>query len=60
LVPSEQPALLANALAEVLTQPELHQRLALAGRQRVSEAFSIEARVKKLQGLYQEVLAERW
>jgi glycosyltransferase involved in cell wall biosynthesis len=59
LVPPSQPALLANALAEVLSKPELHRRLSLAGRQRVSDAFSIEARVRKLLALYQDVLDER-
>ncbi|MGV1098214.1 glycosyltransferase [Thiovibrio sp. JS02] len=57
LVEAEQPAPLAQALAEVLTDRELSQRFVLGGRRRVREAFSVEARVATLQAIYRDVLS---
>jgi len=57
LVASEHPAMLARGLEEVLTDPELYQRFVAEGKRRVQEAFSIEARVDKLQALYRDVLS---
>lgn len=59
LVPPEQPTLFADALSEVLNDPKLSHRLSIGGRQRVCEAFKIEDRVRKLEALYHNVLAER-
>ncbi|HBO43930.1 MAG TPA: hypothetical protein DD670_08365 [Planctomycetaceae bacterium] len=56
LVPPDQPDLLARALAELCTTPDLRKRLAASGRLRVQEAFSIEGRAAKLQSLYQHLL----
>ena len=56
LVPAERPDLLAEGLAEVLTDRELYQQFAIEGKRRVREAFSVQARVGKLQDLYREVL----
>lgn len=57
LVAPEQPDLLAQALTEVLNDPDLYQRFVIEGKRRVQEAFSIQARVAKLQTLYSDVLS---
>ena len=57
LVPPERPDLLAQGLAELLADPELRGKLASEGRRRVREAFSVEARVAKMQILYRDILA---
>lgn len=56
LVSPEQPHLLAQVIAEVLTDHEQTQRLALAGKKRVQDFFSIDARVAKLKTLYIDLL----
>lgn len=58
LVPPEQPVLLARGLADVLTDQVLYQRLAVEGKRRVQEFFSIEARVGRLEDLYRQVSVE--
>jgi len=58
LFPPNEPHLLAEALIEVLTDENLSRGLAVAGRRRVQESFSIKARVVKLQNFYQAVLSE--
>ena len=48
MVPPEDPLALADAIEQVLSDPELRKRLAKAGRQRVEEEFSVKAAVDKL------------
>jgi glycosyltransferase involved in cell wall biosynthesis len=58
LVPPEDPAALAAALARVLRDPELRARLAAAGPERVAEGFRADDLVEAYEDLYFEVLAE--
>jgi glycosyltransferase involved in cell wall biosynthesis len=58
LVPAYDPAALANALARLLRDPDLRDRIAGEGRRRIEERFSIEVMVDAKQRLFRD-LAER-
>jgi glycosyltransferase involved in cell wall biosynthesis len=58
LVPREEPAALAEAMARVLETPELRASLAERGRQRVREHFSPAARARAVIAVYRELLDE--
>jgi glycosyltransferase involved in cell wall biosynthesis len=58
LVPPEDPAALANALARLLRDPELRAQLAAQGPARIAEGFRADDLVKAHEDLYFEVLAE--
>jgi glycosyltransferase involved in cell wall biosynthesis len=58
LVPPEDPAALADALARLLRDPSLRARLAAEGPRRVAQGFRAEDLVEAYEGLYCEVLAE--
>lgn len=55
LVPPEQPAALAAALARLLDDPALARRLGAAGRAYVRRTFDIEAVVERLDAIYAEL-----
>ncbi|TAJ07485.1 MAG: glycosyltransferase family 1 protein [Planctomycetota bacterium] len=57
LVPPEDPAALAAALARVLRDPALAARLARAGRERALAAFAPQRMVDAYEELYRRVLA---
>jgi glycosyltransferase involved in cell wall biosynthesis len=59
LVPPDDPAALARALAELLRAPGLRQALGEAGPRRVAESFSAEQMVEAYARLYESVL-EQW
>jgi glycosyltransferase involved in cell wall biosynthesis len=58
LVPPEDPAGLAQALARVLRDPALRARLAAGGPARIAEGFRADDLVNAYEALYFEVLAE--
>jgi glycosyltransferase involved in cell wall biosynthesis len=59
LVPPEDPAALAAALARLIEDPTLARRLGAAGAKRVAEHFRAEQMVGAYEALYREILAER-
>jgi len=56
LVPSGDPAALAEALDKLIHDPELRQRLGQAARKRVEEHFSIQREVAGHEALYRELV----
>ncbi len=58
LVPADDPPALARAMAELLKDPGLRQRMGEAGRRR-AEQFSLAAMESRLLGLYQELCAQK-
>ncbi|MCC6173791.1 MAG: glycosyltransferase family 4 protein [Chloroflexi bacterium] len=56
LVPPGNPAALASAIVQVLSDSDLAVRFGTAGRQRVERAFSLERMVAQTDALYQGVL----
>ena len=52
LVPPGDESELANALVRVLTDPELHRRLAGAGREKIAARFSFDAMVRQYESIY--------
>ena len=57
LVPSENPAALAVALARLLAEPELRRRFGEAGRRRFRERFTHERMAAATAALHEQVLA---
>jgi glycosyltransferase involved in cell wall biosynthesis len=57
IVPPHQPAKLAAALEELLTNPEKRQAMGQAAQQRARNEYSVDAWMKKYLALYQDVLA---
>jgi sugar transferase (PEP-CTERM/EpsH1 system associated) len=56
LVPSADPAAMAEALSELLAQPELLARFGTAGRERAVQEFSIEHMVERYSQVYDALL----
>jgi len=56
LVPPRDPAALARAVVDLLTDRQQAERLALAGRERVESRFSVDAMVEGTLGVYRDVL----
>jgi N-acetyl-alpha-D-glucosaminyl L-malate synthase BshA len=56
LTPFDDPAAMAKAAIEVLTNAELHQRLAIAARERAVTHFATDAVVAKYVQIYERVL----
>lgn len=52
LVPPNQPAALADALARLIALPDLRARLGSAGQDRVRTAFAMEPGIDQLAGLF--------
>ena len=48
LVPPEDPAALAEALAELIRDPALRQAMGQAGRRRILERFAFEAGIARI------------
>jgi glycosyltransferase involved in cell wall biosynthesis len=57
LVPPGDSTALADAIIELLCDPDLQRRLGEAGRRTVAERFSIDAQVRRIQQVYDEELA---
>ena len=56
LVPSQNPAALAEAICRVLLTPGLRESFGQAGRRRVLEHFSNERMIRTVERLYLEML----
>lgn len=56
LVPPEQPNLMANAILDMLRNPEKRQKYGKFGRVRQESIFSISAYARKIQDFYCEIL----
>ena len=56
LVPPDDPAALAGAIAELLADPSRARELGEAGRRRAEERFSWDTVTARLRGLYAELL----
>ncbi|MCA3747878.1 MAG: glycosyltransferase [Rubrobacter sp.] len=54
LVPPKDQEALAGAMERLLREPGLRERLAVAGRRRVEEGFSVESTVDRLERLFGE------
>jgi glycosyltransferase involved in cell wall biosynthesis len=59
LVPPADPIALAHAIATLLSDQALAQRLALAGRARIYREFSLSAMVQRVTRIYEEALHSR-
>jgi glycosyltransferase involved in cell wall biosynthesis len=59
LVPAYDPPALAEALVELLEDPDLRARLGARGRERMERHFSLEAMVRAKESLYQDVARSR-
>jgi glycosyltransferase involved in cell wall biosynthesis len=55
LVPAHDPGAIADALANLITDPQLAARLGSAARTRVTQRFSLEAMVAAMSRLYDEL-----
>jgi glycosyltransferase involved in cell wall biosynthesis len=56
-IPVQDAAALATALARLIEQPDLRERMGKAGRRRVMELFSQSGQVRRLEHLYAEICA---
>lgn len=59
LIPSGDPARLAEAIQQVLDGPDIAARMGRAGRQRVESEFSARGMVDRYEALYREVGADQ-
>jgi glycosyltransferase involved in cell wall biosynthesis len=59
LVRRRDPGALAAAIARLLRDPELRERLGEAGRKRQAAEFDVRALVRRLEALYVELLAKK-
>jgi glycosyltransferase involved in cell wall biosynthesis len=59
LVPAGDPLALAEALAQLASNPELARQYGERGRQRLQQLFSIDKMVGDTELLYRELLEER-
>jgi glycosyltransferase involved in cell wall biosynthesis len=59
VVPTRDPRAMAGAVARLIADPELRQRMGQAGRERVLRDFSPERQVRQFLALYETVLASR-
>jgi glycosyltransferase involved in cell wall biosynthesis len=59
LVPSHNPAAMAEAMERLLRSPDLRHRMGQAGREQVLQHFTVERMVAQTQKLYQQLLAAK-
>jgi len=59
LVPRGDPAALAEALADLLSQPERARTLAAAGRRHALEHYTVEKSARRSEALYEELVGAR-
>jgi len=59
IVPSRDPGALADAIIKLLKDEDLRQRMGDAGRKRVDPDFSVETMVRRIEGIYEELIAEK-
>lgn len=59
LVPPGEVGLLAEAMQQILDNPELQARLGAVGAERAAREFSVEEHTRRCLDVYQQLLAER-
>ena len=59
LVPPRDSEALADAIIELLNDPEKRKQMGEAGRKRVEEMFTLEKMLNATYGLYEELLKEK-
>jgi glycosyltransferase involved in cell wall biosynthesis len=59
LVEPGRPEALADAMMNLLGNPDLARRMGRAGRERVKRCFTIEAQAQAMQALYDEIISSR-
>lgn len=59
LVPANDPAAFAGAMARIVADGDLRARLGAAGRARVEAHFTIQATVRRTEALYERLLAAK-
>lgn len=59
LIPVGDPAVLADRMIELLSDPERADRMGLAGRRRVEAEFDVVRTVSEYEGIYSELLDRR-
>jgi len=59
LVPRRDPRALADAIGRLLDEPALRDRLGAAGRERQAAEFDVRVLVRRLEGLYVELLEKK-
>jgi glycosyltransferase involved in cell wall biosynthesis len=57
LVPPKDPRALADAILEVLDDPQRANAMGQAGRERVRKAFDLSRMVQEIEALYEELIA---
>ena len=58
LVEPDDVSALARAIAEVFEQPEQTARMVQAARRRIEQKFTFQSRMRRMQAIYDELLAE--
>ena len=59
LIPPRDPDALAQAIARLLRNPDLRDRMGQAGRKRIKRYFSIVETIRRTEGLYTTLLQEK-
>jgi glycosyltransferase involved in cell wall biosynthesis len=59
IVPKPDPELLGAAMSRALDDPQGCQARAVAARRRVETDLSFEARTRRLEAIYRDLIAER-
>ena len=57
LIPPQDPDLLASAIIRLLDKQDLARQMGINGRRRVEEMFDIRKNVKKIEGIYEQILS---
>ncbi len=57
VVPPHDPFALTNAIRKLQTAPFLRRTMGMAGRQRVMDEFTIDKMIRRIDAVYQQVLA---
>ncbi len=57
LVPAQNPQVMADKILAILNDPDLAQRMGMAGHQRVEQIFSLDCMTEAYEKVYQEVLS---
>jgi glycosyltransferase involved in cell wall biosynthesis len=59
LVPSDDPDGLAARLLELLRNPDMRKSMGEGGREAVRQRFTVDVMVRRMAGLYEDLLAKK-